>query len=288
MPKSHLRKPAWLKTRVPLGHEFRATHDLIRRYGLATVCEEARCPNINECWNEKCATIMILGRICTRACRFCAVKTGNPEGTVDIDEPHRVAELVKTMDLKYVVITSVDRDDLEDGGSQIYAQTISKIKDLGKKVKVEALIPDFNGRIDNIQKVVISSPIVIGHNVETVEGITPVIRDRHSGYRKSLDVLAAIKTLNSDQMTKSGFMVGLGETINDIKKTMDDLLKNKVDIITIGQYLQPTRKHYPVKKYYSPEEFFDFEEYGKNIGFKKIVSGPLVRSSYHADLIIQI
>ncbi|OGC42491.1 lipoyl synthase [candidate division WOR-3 bacterium RBG_13_43_14] len=286
MSEPRLKKPAWLKTRVPSGDEFRAIHDLIRAHGLVTVCQEARCPNINECWNNKCATLMILGKICTRACRFCAVKTGDPAGHIDMDEPRRVAELVKEMDLKYVVITSVDRDDLEDGGSQLYAETISMIKDLKKDIKVEALIPDFQDRINDIERVVLSTPFILGHNVETVENLTPVIRDRRSNYQQSLNLLASVKEIKPDQMTKSGFMVGMGEGLDEIKSTMRDLVKNRVDIITIGQYLQPTRKHYPVKKYYSPEEFEIFEKIGYDMGFKKVVSGPLVRSSYHASSVI--
>lgn len=286
MSESHLKKPAWLKIKVPSGREFRALHDLMRKHGLGTVCEEARCPNINECWNNKCATIMILGQICTRACRFCAVPTGNPAGIVDLDEPRRVAELIREMDLKYVVITSVDRDDLDDGGSAIYAQTIMNIKAIQKNINIEALIPDFQGRIDNIRKVVMSGPKVIGHNMETVERLTRIIRDRRSSYLQSLDLLRQVKDSDPGLITKSGFMVGLGEELDEIKKTIQDLKESGVDILTIGQYLQPTRRHYPVKKYYSPGEFSDFAKYGADIGLKKVISGPLVRSSYHAASII--
>ncbi len=225
---------------------------------------------------------MILGSICTRACRFCAVKTGNPGGVIDTDEPRRVAELVEEMDLKYVVITSVDRDDLEDGGSRLYAETISRISALGKDVKIEALIPDFQGRVLDLERVVAARPSVLGHNVETVERLTSLIRDRRSSYQQSRDLLVGAKEMRPEQITKSGFMVGLGEDLEEIKETIRNLRNSKVDILTIGQYLSPTRKHYPVKKYYSPAEFSFFAEYGYGLGFVKVVSGPLVRSSYHA------
>jgi lipoic acid synthetase len=230
---------------------------------------------------------MILGRVCTRACRFCAVTTGNPRGHVDQREPAHVAEVVKTLGLKYVVITSVDRDDLEDAGSGHYARTIRAIRETSTGTHVEALIPDFGAREDHLEQVVGARPYVIGHNVETVRRLTPHIRDRRCGYETSLDVLRKCKNLDSSIRTKSGFMIGLGEEKEEIAATLRDLRDAGVDVVTIGQYLQPTRKHVAVKKYYSPAEFAGFKEVGHGIGIEHVISGPLVRSSYHAADIFQ-
>lgn len=283
MPKrTHLKKPPWLKVKIPSGSEFREVIELLRTHRLATVCQEARCPNINECWSKKSATIMILGSTCTRACRFCAVRKGNPRGRIDEEEPEHVAQAVSKLGLRYVVITSVDRDDLEDGGSRHYARTIMAIRESNPEVKVEVLIPDFQGRRDLLQQVADAGPYVIGHNVETVERLTAAIRDRRCGYLRSLQVLENVKSLNGRIRTKSGFMLGLGETREEVIQTMRDLQHRRVDIVTIGQYLQPTIKNHNVQRYYTPAEFLEFEGIGEELGIPRVVAGPLVRSSYHA------
>ncbi|UCG92315.1 MAG: lipoyl synthase [candidate division WOR-3 bacterium] len=280
--RTHLNKPEWLKIKIPSGDAFKDVYELLKKYRLSTVCQEARCPNIHECWNRKSATIMILGNVCTRACRFCAVESGNPKGVVDPEEPKRVAEVVKKIGLKYIVITSVDRDDLDDFGSGHYAETIRQIKAKNPDTKIEILVPDFSAHVDYIKKIVDAQPYVIGHNIETVERLTAYIRDRRCGYKKSLDVLKSIKEIDGTIYTKSGFMVGLGEEKDEINETLKDLKDANVDIVTIGQYLQPTKKHHYVQRYYSPEEFSEFKKIGEGIGIQNIISGPLVRSSYHA------
>lgn len=280
--RNYLKKPDWLKVRIPSGKEYKSIYRILEKNNLSTVCQEARCPNIGECWNRRTATIMILGRVCTRACRFCAVATGNPMGTFDRDEPIHVAEVVKYLGLKYVVITSVDRDDLEDAGSGHYAETIKSIREKNPDTRVEALVPDFGGDTNCLQKIVGARPYVIGHNVETVERLTSYIRDRRCGYEGSLNVLRKYKSLDAGIVTKSGFMVGLGETSEEIRKTLEDLQDAGVDIVTIGQYLQPTKKHHDVQRYYTPEEFDSFRKVGQKIGIRHVISGPLVRSSYHA------
>lgn len=284
--RNYLRKPDWLKVKIPSGDEYKDIYQLLKRYDLSTVCQEARCPNISECWNKKSATIMILGSTCTRACRFCSVITGNPDGNINPKEPENVAAVIKTLGLKYIVITSVDRDDLPDYGSSHYAKTIELIKEENSDTKVEVLIPDFSGEENCLKKVVDVQPFVIGHNVETVKRLTPLIRDRRCGYEKSLNVLRKIKTLNNKINTKSGFMVGLGEEKEEIAKTLNDLKNVNIDIVTIGQYLQPTKKNLFVQKYYTPEEFDEFKKIGEDIGIKHVISGPLVRSSYHASEIL--
>lgn len=280
--RDYLKKPSWLKIKLPAGDEFAEVFKLLKKYNLSTVCHEARCPNINECWAKKSATIMILGKICTRACRFCAVASGDPGGVVDSEEPEHVAEVVKKLGLKYVVVTSVDRDDLEDFGSNHYARTIKCIKEKNPQIKVEALIPDFSGREEYLKNVTESAPFVIGHNIETVRRLTPYIRDRRCSYEGSLTVLRTIKKLNDSILTKSGFMLGLGEKRSEVIETLKELKESGVDIITIGQYLQPTKKHHYVQKYYTPEEFDEFKKIGEEFGVKYVISGPLVRSSYHA------
>ncbi|HEC79393.1 MAG TPA: lipoyl synthase [candidate division WOR-3 bacterium] len=280
--RDYLKKPSWLKIKLPAGDEFAEVFKLLKKYNLSTVCQEARCPNINECWAKKSATIMILGKICTRACRFCAVASGDPGGVVDSEEPEHVAEVVKKLGLKYVVVTSVDRDDLEDFGSNHYARTIKCIKEKNPQIKVEALIPDFSGREEYLKNVTESAPFVIGHNIETVRRLTPYIRDRRCSYEGSLTVLRTIKKLNDSILTKSGFMLGLGEKRSEVIETLKELKESGVDIITIGQYLQPTKKHHYVQKYYTPEEFDEFKKIGEELGVKYVISGPLVRSSYHA------
>jgi len=283
--KDYLKKPDWLKIKIPSGDEYKSIYRILERHKLSTICQEARCPNIGECWNKKSATIMIMGKVCTRACRFCAVATGNQGDELDSDEPEHVAQVIAALGLKYVVITSVDRDDVIDLGSKHYAETISHVKQTSPATKVEALIPDFNGAADCLARIVDAQPYVIGHNVETVRRLTPYIRDRRCGYERSLEVLAKCKALDSNIFTKSGFMVGLGETEDEIFLTLKDLKKVEVDIVTIGQYLQPTKKHLPVKDYVKPEQFANFRKYGLDLGFKAVFSGPLVRSSYRAELI---
>ncbi len=280
--RDYLKKPDWLKVSIPSGDEYKSIYRILQKNNLSTVCQEARCPNISECWRQKSATVMILGKICTRSCRFCAVKTGDPNGLLDTNEPRHVAEVINALGLKYVVITSVDRDDLEDLGSQHYAETIRAITETNSDAKVEVLIPDFNGRKEFLEKIVSAKPFVVGHNVETVRRLTPYIRDRRCGYDQSLDVLRKSKELDGQILTKSGFMVGLGEERNEINETLQDLKDAGVDVVTIGQYLQPTIKHVPVQTYYAPDEFDELEQAGKNIGIKHVISGPLVRSSYHA------
>lgn len=284
--RTYLKKPAWLKIKIPSGSKYKEMYKLFKKYNLSTVCQEARCPNICECWNNKSATIMILGKICTRACKFCSVRTGNPNGQIDPDEPDNVAKIVDILGLKHVVITSVDRDDLEDFGSSHYAKTIRFIKEKNSDTKIEVLIPDFSCVGSYLNKVIKEQPFIIGHNVETVKRLTIYIRDKRCGYEKSLTVLRTIKEIDKEIYTKSGFMVGLGEEQNEIIETLKDLKEAKVDVITIGQYLQPTKKHHFVQKYYTPEEFDEFKKIGEEIGIKHVISGPLVRSSYHAAEIL--
>ena len=284
--RNYLRKPDWLKVKVPSGDEYKNVFNLLKKHELATVCQEARCPNITECWSKKSATIMILGKVCTRACRFCSVVTGNPNGYLNPEEPANVAEVIKILGLKYVVITSVDRDDLPDYGSSHYAKTIEKIKEKNPQTNVEVLIPDFAGDKNLLRKIVDARPFVIGHNIETVKRLTRYIRDRRCGYEKSLSVLKKIKEINSQIFTKSGFMLGLGEEHTEIVKAIKDLKGANIDILTIGQYLQPTKKNVSVQKYYTPEEFNELKKIAEEAGIKRVVSGPLVRSSYHAAEIL--
>ncbi|UCF70343.1 MAG: lipoyl synthase [candidate division WOR-3 bacterium] len=280
--RSHLRKPDWLKVSIPSGDEYKTIYRILQEKNLSTVCQEARCPNISECWKQKSATVMILGKVCTRACRFCAVKTGDPEGILDPKEPDHVADVIRSLGLKYVVITSVDRDDLEDYGSQHYAETIRRITEKNPKVKVEALVPDFGGSEEFLRVVLNARPFVVGHNIETVRTLTPYIRDRRCSYEGSLALLRKCTELDRGIITKSSLMVGLGETIDEISDTLMDLRNVGVRIVTIGQYLQPTRKHLPVQRFYTPDEFDEFNKIGRGLGIEHVISGPLVRSSYHA------
>jgi lipoic acid synthetase len=284
--RKYLKKPEWLKVKIPSGEEYKSIFRILEEHNLSSVCKEARCPNIGECWSKKSATIMILGKVCTRACRFCAVATGNPKGLLNRKEPQHVARVVKMLGLKYVVITSVDRDDLEDLGSEHYAETIRSISRTSPETKIEALIPDFNGMTSYLNKIVGAQPFVIGHNVETVSRLTPYIRDRRCGYEKSLHVLEQCRELDRNTYTKSGFMVGLGENEVEISKTLADLRDAGVDVVTIGQYLQPTKKHPFVQRYYTLAEFDEFRSIGEGIGIRHVISGPLVRSSYHAAEIL--
>ncbi len=278
-----LRKPGWLKIKVPSGKEYISVKEVVKRNRLHTICTSGHCPNMHECWGRGTATLMILGDICTRSCSFCNVKTGRPL-PADWEEPERVAQSVKTMKLKHVVITSVDRDDLDDGGAAIWALTIRKIKELNPNTTIETLIPDFDGKGELIQQVIDAGPEVISHNLETVRRITPWTRSR-AKYDRSLKVLEYVA--KSGITAKSGIMAGLGETPEEVYEMMDDLLNVGVKVLTIGQYLQPTKKHLAVKEYVTPEQFKEYERVGLEKGFKYVESGPLVRSSYHAEKHVQ-
>lgn len=277
-----LRKPPWIKLRLPSSGEYSRVRAILRKYKLNTVCEDSLCPNLAECWGSGTFTLMILGRICTRACKFCAIKTGNPGGVVDRDEPRRVAEAMKELGMEYVVITSVTRDDLPDGGASIYAETIRRIKSSTPNVKVEVLIPDLNNDADALSQIVREKPDVIGHNIETVKRLTKIVRDPRAGYEKSLKTLKIVKELAPEIYTKSSIMLGLGETEEEVVAAMRDLRKVGVDILTLGQYLQPTRRHLPVVEYVHPEKFERLKKIGEELGFLSVAAGPLVRSSYKA------
>ena len=277
--QSKRQKPDWLKTRIPQGKSYLQVKEIVNKHKLHTICTSGNCPNIHECWGLGTATLMILGDICTRSCKFCAVKTGKPE-PADWDEPNRVAKSVKLMKLKHCVLTSVDRDDLPDGGSGIWAETIKAIKKVSPNTTIEALIPDFQGKPEDIIKVINSAPEVISHNLETVERITPEIRSV-ANYRRSLEVIKLIS--NSGIKSKSGIMAGLGETEDEVYHTMDDLLIAGCKVFTIGQYLQPTSNHLPVVEFVTPETFEKYKQTGLQKGFKFVESSPLVRSSYHAE-----
>jgi len=275
------QRPDWLKVRLPAGPRYIELKNLMREQALHTVCEEARCPNIGECWGHGTATFMILGDVCTRACRYCAVTSGRPT-TLDLTEPKRVAETVQTMGLRHAVVTSVDRDDLPDGGASLFAATIRKIHELNPDCAVEVLTPDFQGALGSIRIVLNAQPEIFNHNIETVRRVFPSVRPGRSRYDISLEVLRLAREMNRDGLTKSGIMVGLGETREEILQTMGDLRAVGVDILTIGQYLQPTGKHVPIDRYYHPDEFADLRTEGFARGFSHVESGPLVRSSYHA------
>lgn len=273
------RKPDWLKTQIPTGKSYLSVREIVEKNKLHTICTSGNCPNMNECWGLGTATLMILGDICTRSCKFCAVKTGKPL-PVDWEEPKRVAKSVKLMKLKHVVLTSVDRDDLEDGGAGIWAATIKEVKKTLPGTTQETLIPDFQGKKELIQMVIDAGPEVISHNLETVERLTPLVRSVADYYR-SLDVIHQIA--KSGVVAKSGIMVGIGETEEEVLQCMDDLLDAGCSVFTIGQYLQPTTKHLPVQEYVHPDTFEMYKEIGLEKGFKQVESSPLVRSSYHAE-----
>ena len=282
--KIYQKKPDWLRVRIDNTPEFKEITDLVNVKGLNTVCKDAKCPNISDCWSRRTATFMILGNICTRNCNFCAVKTGIPP-KYDLEEPKRVAEAVKKLDLRYVVITSVTRDELEDGGAAIFAETINEIKKVLPSCKVEVLIPDFKGDRKALDIVLEAKPDVLNHNIETVARLYKVIRPQ-AEYKRSLELLTYAGERGFT--TKTGFMVGLGETTEEIHNVLKHIKEHQIDIVTIGQYLQPSRKHAEVEKYYTPEEFKEFKKYGENIlGIEHIESGPLIRSSYHADEIVE-
>ena len=275
------RLPDWFKVKFPTGDNFHELKEKFTKASLNTVCEEAACPNIADCWDRKTATFMILGDTCTRACSYCNVKTGWP-GFVDKSEPFRVAMTIKQMGLEYVVITSVDRDDLEDAGSKIFAKTISETKKLSPQIKVEVLTPDFNGDPKLLRNVINAKPDVMNHNIETVRRVFKKVRPK-GDYDLSMKFLLDSKGMSPKLPTKSGMMVGLGETKEEIIETMKDLLRNNVDLLTIGQYLRPSKKHHPIIKFYNPKEFTELQKIGMELGFSHVAAGPLVRSSYHAD-----
>jgi lipoic acid synthetase len=282
-PPAPTGKPRWLKAPLAAGAGYEAVRRTVREHRLATVCEEAKCPNIGECWNAGTATIMVLGAVCTRACRFCAVDTGNPRGWLDAEEPANVAASVALMKLRYVVLTSVDRDDLSDGGAEHYAACVRAIKQRTPATAVEALTPDFQGVHADVERVVDSGVEVFAQNIETVRRLTHPVRDPRAGYQQTLDVLAHAKAHRPGVLTKSSLMLGLGETDGEIFECMDDLRAAGVDILTLGQYLRPTAHHLPVVRYVTPDEFTRYRAAGLARGFRECVSGPLVRSSYRAE-----
>ncbi|QIV95998.1 lipoic acid synthetase [Allofrancisella inopinata] len=283
----HIRKPEWLKVKKQDSNEYLKVKTITKKHKLSTVCEEAKCPNINECWSHGTATIMLMGSVCTRACKFCSVDTGNPKGWLDKDEPKNAAKSVKLMNLEYVVLTSVDRDDLEDGGAAHYAATISAIKQLSPEIKVEALTPDFGGVEQNIDKIINTQVDVIAQNIETVERLTHPVRDPRAGYWQTLNFLKYVKQKSSNVLTKTSIMVGLGETEEEIYKTMDDARSVGVDILTLGQYMQPTKHHLSVQRFVTPAQFDEYRKVGLAKGFLEVASGPMVRSSYRADRVFK-
>ena len=282
-----LRKPDWLRIKVQHGSKYKEVRDTVHNHKLSTVCEEAMCPNINECWSSGTATIMLMGDVCTRACKFCAVNTGNPKGWLDPQEPQNTAHSVKLMKLRYLVLTSVNRDDLADGGAGHYAAVVKQVLAENPDTTVEALTPDFLGNLKDVETVVDSGIAVFAQNVETVRRLTHPVRDPRASYEQTLKVLAHAKTYRPDILTKTSLMLGLGETEAEIIETLDDLRTIGVDIVTFGQYLQPTRNHIALERYVTPEEFEKYRQWGLERGFLEVVSGALVRSSYRAEQVLQ-
>ncbi len=284
---ARVAKPEWLRMRLHSSPKFESVRSIVHEHRLATVCEEAKCPNISECWSAGTATIMLMGDVCTRACRFCSVNTGNPGGWLDAEEPANTAEAVRLMGLKYVVLTSVNRDDLPDGGAGHYAAVVQATKALNPETAVEALTPDFLGEKSSVNRLLDSGVDVFAQNVETVERLTHPVRDPRAGYQQTLDVLAHGKAYRPDVITKTSLMLGLGEREDELKACMDDLRSHSVDVLTLGQYLQPTRNHLPVERYVTPEEFERYREWGLERGFMEVVSGVFVRSSYRAERVLE-
>lgn len=282
MTKPHIPKPDWLKVRAPSGENYAKIKEMAGNLKLATVCQEAKCPNIGECWSGGTATFMLMGEVCTRGCRFCNVKTGNPKGKIDEFEPEKVAHSIAQLSLDYVVITSVDRDDLPDQGAGHFARAISAVKKLNPKLIVEILTPDFRGQMDLVKVVADSMPDVFAHNIETVERLSPSVRDPRAKYRQSLDVLLEVKKINPKMYTKSSIMLGLGETDDEIMQALKDLRAVGCDVVTFGQYLQPSKRHLKVIEYVTPEKFKHWQTVSESMGFLYVASGPLVRSSYRA------
>ena len=280
--KQKLQKPDWIKVNFVQGDNYKKVKEASKTLNLNTVCQEANCPNIYECWDGGTATFMLLGDICTRGCRFCHVKSGNPKGIVDIFEPENTADAVKELGLDYVVLTSVDRDDLNDGGATHFAETVNQIYKKNKNILIEVLIPDFSGSEKNLSIVTDAKPTVIAHNIETTRSLTSKIRDGRASYERSLQVLKNVKKLDSDIYTKSSIMLGFGEKYSEVIQTMRDLRGVEVDILTIGQYLQPSDFHISIKEFVHPDEFIKLKDVAEDMGFKYVASGPLVRSSYKA------
>lgn len=278
-PKLRKGKPSWLRVKLPIGEEYKKVREIVSEHKLHTICESGNCPNMGECWGEGTATFMILGNICTRSCGFCAVSTGKPDA-VDIFEPARVAHSVKLMSVKHAVITSVDRDDLSDGGRDVWVQTVKAIRRKSPETTLETLIPDFAGKWENLQGIIDVAPEIVSHNLETVRRLTKEVRIQ-AKYDRSLEVLRRLK--KGGMRTKSGVMLGLGETEQEVLETMDDLIAVGVDVLTLGQYLQPTPKHLAVQSFVTPEKFEEYKTIGLEKGFRYVESGPLVRSSYHAE-----
>ncbi len=280
----HINKPSWLKTKIPSGDVFFDIKRDLRAKNLYTVCEEAKCPNISECWSTNTATFMILGDTCTRACRFCNVKTGNPNGWLDDNEPQKTAESVRMMALRYAVLTMVDRDDLDDGGAAHVKKTFDAIREASPTTLLEFLGGDFQAKDDSLKMVLSAKPEVFAHNLETVERLTPRVRDARATYRRSLAVLKRVKELaNYEVFTKSALMLGLGETMEEVVQALKDLRDHDVDFITIGQYMRPSKRHLSIKEFVPPEQFAELETIAKDLGFLSVASGPLIRSSYRAS-----
>ena len=290
-PNKHIpieRKPTWLRVKSQNSSKYRELKSIVSEKKLHTVCEEAMCPNIQECWSHGTATFMLLGSVCTRACRFCAVDTGNPKGSLDKDEPIKVASSIAHMNLKYAVLTSVNRDDLRDGGAEHFSHTIQAIKEKAPEVIVEALVPDFLGNKQSIEILLNSKLEVFAQNLETVSRLTKRVRDPRAGYDQTLEVLSYAKQHSPSVITKTSLMFGLGETEEEILKTFDDIRRTGVDVLTLGQYMRPTVNHLPVEKWYTPEEFEYFKDLAIGMGFLEVASGPMVRSSYRADRIAHL
>ena len=290
-PNKHIpieRKPKWLRIKSQNSSKFRELKEIVSHKKLHTVCEEAMCPNIQECWSHGTATFMLLGSVCTRACKFCAVDTGNPKGQIDAKEPEKVANSIAQMNLKYAVLTSVNRDDLEDGGAMHFAQTVVSIKKEAPGVIIEALVPDFLGKRESIETLLDSNVEVFAQNLETVNRLTHQVRDHRAGYEQTLEVLAYAKKYSPKTISKTSLMLGLGESEDELLESFNDIRSAGVDVLTLGQYMRPTINHLPVEKWYSPEEFLYMKKLALDIGFKEVASGPLVRSSYRADKIAHL
>lgn len=290
-PNKHIpieRKPKWLRIKSQNSPKFRELKEIVSHKKLHTVCEEAMCPNIQECWSHGTATFMLLGSVCTRACKFCAVDTGNPKGQIDAKEPEKVANSIAQMNLKYAVLTSVNRDDLEDGGAMHFAQTVVSTKKEAPGVIIEALVPDFLGKRESIETLLDSNVEVFAQNLETVKRLTHQVRDHRAGYEQTLEVLAYAKKYSPKTISKTSLMLGLGESEDELLESFNDIRSAGVDVLTLGQYMRPTINHLPVEKWYSPEEFLYMKNLALDIGFKEVASGPLVRSSYRADKIAHL
>jgi lipoic acid synthetase len=281
-PRKRQAKPSWIKMRAPAGERYMELKGMLADLKLATVCQSAACPNIGECWGGGTATIMLMGDVCTRGCRFCNVKTGNPKGVLDPDEPRKVSYAISQMDLDYIVLTSVDRDDLPDEGSSHFAKTVRMLKDSSPGLLVEVLTPDFRGNEEYIGAIVDAEPDVFAHNVETVERLTPGVRDRRAGYAQSLRVLEYVKERDASRFTKTSLMLGLGETDEEVRQTLRDLRAVDCDVVTFGQYLQPQNRHLKVQQFVTPQRFKEWQAEAEGMGFLYVASGPMVRSSYRA------